>query len=158
MPGTAPIARLVVRPPNWLGDVVLALPAMAAIRRAFPDADLTVAAPATIAALFHEVTPAAPDRVLELPRGSKAAIAALAGGGFDAGLLFPNSFRSAWDPRSVGVRDGRPRPAPHAPQPAPAAQADPASRRLLSRARSRARRRVRGGRAAARGAVAPKRR
>ncbi len=29
------VTRLVVRPPNWLGDAVLALPAMAAIRARF---------------------------------------------------------------------------------------------------------------------------
>ena len=94
--GGGPIERLVIRAPNWLGDAVLSLPAMAAIRRHFPAAHLTVAAPGSVAPVFREVTAAAPDRVLELPTGDQAAIAALRSERFDAGVLFPNSFRSAW--------------------------------------------------------------
>src|SRR5262245_4687808 len=97
------VHRLVIRSPNWLGDAVLALPAMAAIRRQFPDAHLTVAAVPSVAALFREETDVRPDRVLELPEATRAAVAALEGGAFDAGLLFPNSFRSAWQLARAGV-------------------------------------------------------
>src|SRR5262245_6679057 len=90
------VHRLVIRSPNWLGDAVLALPAMAAVRRHFSEAHLTVAATPSVAALFREETEVRPDRVLELPDLHRAAIAALEGGAFDAALLFPNSFRSAW--------------------------------------------------------------
>ena len=38
------VNRLVVRAPNWLGDAVMALPAMGAIRTAFPDARIAIAA------------------------------------------------------------------------------------------------------------------
>jgi heptosyltransferase-2 len=94
---TAPAAsRLVVRPPNWLGDAVLAVPALAAIRRRFTDAELTIAAPPAIAALFREDTPVRPDRVLELADSTRERAAALDAGRFDLGILFPNSFRSAW--------------------------------------------------------------
>jgi heptosyltransferase-2 len=95
--------RLVVRPPNWLGDAVLALPALSAIRRRFRTAELTIAAPAGVAGLFREAIDASPDRVLELPHGQAGAIAALKGGGFDLGILFPNSFRSAWQLWRAGV-------------------------------------------------------
>jgi hypothetical protein len=37
-------ARLVIRAPNWLGDAVMALPAMGALRAAFADAHVAVAA------------------------------------------------------------------------------------------------------------------
>jgi heptosyltransferase-2 len=100
---TATPARIVLRAPNWLGDAVLALPAMAAIRRAFPDAELTVAAPASLAPLYREGTTVHPDRVLDLPDTQRAAIAALTAGNFDLGILFPNSFRSAWQLRRAGV-------------------------------------------------------
>jgi len=90
------VQRLVVRPPNWLGDAVLALPALAAIRRHFPHADLTIAAPSSVSAVFREDTDVAPNRVLDLPSNSTAAIAALRGERFDLGILLPNSFRSAW--------------------------------------------------------------
>ena len=98
-------ARLVVRAPNWLGDAVLALPAMAALRRAFPSSELTIAALPSIAAIFRERIAAAPDRVLEVPPGSGAAQAAIESGRFDAGILFPNSFRSAWILYRAGVRE-----------------------------------------------------
>src|SRR5262245_61443142 len=90
------VERLVVRPPNWLGDAVLALPALAAIRRHFPKADLTIAAPASVSSIFREDTDVAPNRILDLPSDSTAAVAALRGERFEVGILLPNSFRSAW--------------------------------------------------------------
>jgi len=41
--------RLVILSPNWLGDAVMALPAIADVRRAAPDASITVAARPAIA-------------------------------------------------------------------------------------------------------------
>jgi lipopolysaccharide heptosyltransferase II len=90
------VERVVVHPPNWLGDAVLALPAIAAIRKNFPSAHLSVAASPAVAAVFREDTDARPDRVVELPVSTRDAIAALAGEGFQVGVLFPNSLRSAW--------------------------------------------------------------
>jgi heptosyltransferase-2 len=99
----ATVHRLVVRPPNWLGDAILALPALAAIRRHFAGAHVTIAAAPPVAALFREDTDVHPDRVLELPEATRDAVAALRGGGFDLGVLFPNSFRSAWQFRRAGI-------------------------------------------------------
>jgi heptosyltransferase-2 len=96
-------SRIVVRPPNWLGDAVLALPAIAAVRRAHPSAHLTIAAIPAVAPLFREDTDAHPDRVIDLPRATRDAVAALEGGGFDAGLLLPNSFRSAFQFWRAGI-------------------------------------------------------
>jgi len=98
-----PVERVVLRAPNWLGDAVLALPAMAAVRRAYPKAELTVAAPAHLAGLFREGTDVRPDHVLDLPEAHRAAVAAIAAGRFDLGILFPNSFRSAWQLRRAGM-------------------------------------------------------
>ena len=47
--------RLVILSPNWLGDAVMALPAIADVRRAAPDASITIAARSAIAPLFHLV-------------------------------------------------------------------------------------------------------
>jgi heptosyltransferase-2 len=99
------VARVVVRPPNWLGDAVLALPSIAAVRRQFPEAALTIAAPASVAPIFRERSAAAPDDVVELPTAHREAIAALRHGQFDLGVLFPNSFRSAWQMRAAGIRE-----------------------------------------------------
>jgi heptosyltransferase-2 len=93
---TARPRRVLVRPPNWLGDAVLSLPAIAAVRRASPGEHLTIAAIPAVAALFREVTDAQPDAVIDLPSGSRDVVAAIRAGAFDRAVLFPNSFRSAW--------------------------------------------------------------
>jgi len=93
--------RLVVVSPNWLGDAVMALPALADVRRHYPLAHLAVAARESVAPLFTMV--AGVDEVITLPgRGGMGAFSgwqqdasALARGGFDAALLFPNSFATA---------------------------------------------------------------
>ncbi len=95
--------RVMVRPPNWLGDAVMALPALGAIRRHFADSHLTIAAVPSIAPVFREDQAAAPDRVIDLPTGSRAAIALIEGERFDVAVLLPNSFRSAWQVWRAGV-------------------------------------------------------
>lgn len=100
---SASISRVVLRAPNWLGDAVLALPAMAAIRRHFADAHLAVAAPPGVAALLREETDVRPDRVLDVSADAREVVAALEGGGYELGILFPNSFRSAWRLKRAGV-------------------------------------------------------
>jgi heptosyltransferase-2 len=103
---TAPSTRrIVVRPPNWLGDAIMALPAIAAIRRHFAADHLTIAAVPAVAAIFREDTDVAPDRVINLATENRAAIAMLEGEGFDLGILFPNSFRSAWQMWRGGVAE-----------------------------------------------------
>lgn len=93
--------RLVVRAPNWLGDVVMALPAMGAIRTSFPDARIVMAAIGSVAPLFEELTAACADEILVV--ATKTEIGSLRHGAFDAALLFPNSFRSAWVARRARI-------------------------------------------------------
>jgi heptosyltransferase-2 len=102
-PDPAAVKRLVIRPPNWLGDAVLALPALAAVRRACAGAHLTIAAAPSVAPLFREDTDAAPDRVVELPAVTRDAVAALEGDAFEVGILFTNSLRSAWQFRRARI-------------------------------------------------------
>ncbi len=100
-----PPGRVLVRAPNWLGDAVLALPAIAAIRRHFPGAHLAVAGPAPVAAVFREVTAAQPDQIIEVAADRRAALTTIRAGHFDLGILLPNSFQSAWELRRAGVPD-----------------------------------------------------
>ena len=96
--------RLVIRAPNWLGDAVMALPALAAVRAGLSDAHIAIAAIASVAPLFQEETSAAPTEVLTIrDRSSEAQI--LADGKFDAGLLLTNSFRTAWMLRRAGINE-----------------------------------------------------
>ena len=76
--------RLVILAPNWLGDAVMSLPAIADVRREWPRAEISVAAKPAIAPLFHLV--AGVNGVVDVEH---------LGAGFDTALLLPNSFRSA---------------------------------------------------------------
>lgn len=98
--------NILVRAPNWLGDIVMALPAIETIRRHAPEARLTVAAPPA----FVSLCAAAPgvDAVLPLVKGrGRAARAertrAIHAGQFDVGILLTNSFGSALDLWRAGV-------------------------------------------------------
>ena len=47
--------RVLIFAPNWLGDAVMALPAIADIRRGSPQATIVVAARESVAPLFGMV-------------------------------------------------------------------------------------------------------
>jgi len=93
------VERLLVRAPNWVGDVILSLPALRDIRRAFPDARLEVLARSWVADLYRAVPEV--DGVNE-SRGHSEDAAALQGR-FDLALLLPNSFASALVLRRAGI-------------------------------------------------------
>ena len=96
-------AAILLRAPNPLGDAVMALPAMAALRRAFHDRKLILAAEASVAPLFHEITPVAPDEVVTVEKRTEAAT--LRESGAEVAVLLPNSFRTAWMCRRAGIRE-----------------------------------------------------
>ena len=97
------VTRLIVRAPNWLGDAVMALPALAAVRRACASATLVVAARASVAPLFEEETAAAPDELIVVDRARE--VAQLRGVSADAILLLPNSLGSAWTAGRAGIEE-----------------------------------------------------
>ena len=137
-----PVRRLVVRAPNWLGDAVMAMPALASVRQAFATAHVTVAAIPSIAPVFQEETSARQDDLLVIP-DRRREIELLAGGQFDAILLLTNSFRTALacaarrHRRALGLRARRSPAAADARDRAPAAP--PASVALLPCADARPR-------------------
>ena len=101
MIATESIRRLVVRLPNWVGDVVHSLPALAALRAHFPSAHITALARGEVGALL-ERHPSV-DRVIAYPsaRGLRAVAQLRQAAGrvqreqFDLGIVLPNSFESA---------------------------------------------------------------
>jgi len=98
--------RIALRAPNWIGDAVMALPAIAALRRAFADDEVTIVGPASALAIFQEEHDALPVSVLPIAGGAgRPAVASLAAGGFDRIVLFTNSFGSAWVARRAGIRE-----------------------------------------------------
>jgi heptosyltransferase II len=84
--------KLLLRSPNWLGDAVLALPAVQAIQKGRPDLNITMLAPAKLADLWKTQGIEVATSVDQLEPGT-----------FDAAILFPNSFRSAWEARQLGI-------------------------------------------------------
>lgn len=106
-----PQDRIVVLAPNWLGDAVMALPALRDIRNHFAGVRLAVAARRSVAQLF-ECVPAINEVVVLSSRGGSTTIASgqddvrsLRDRGFDVAILFPNSFHTAWLARRAGVRE-----------------------------------------------------
>jgi heptosyltransferase-2 len=81
----------------------MSLPALAAVRRAHSESTIVLAARATVAPLFEEDTPAAPDDILVVDDAREAA--QLRAARADAILLLPNSFGSAWVARRAGIAE-----------------------------------------------------
>ncbi len=100
--------RIVLRSSNWLGDSIMSIPAVRAIKRGRPDAHLTVLTPEKLAAVWQLVPEV--DEVLSLGKKSLAQAVRLLRSqpDFDVGVLFPNSLRVALEfwlariPRRVG--------------------------------------------------------
>ncbi|MGH9314640.1 MAG: glycosyltransferase family 9 protein, partial [Vicinamibacterales bacterium] len=106
------IDRVLVRLPNWLGDIVMALPALAMARAGLCDPSagsgqgrLIVALPAAFAPIFREGTDAAPDEVVALDqkRGNRGEIAMVRDARADLAILMTNSFGSAWVARRARI-------------------------------------------------------
>lgn len=104
-------SRILVVAPNWLGDAVMALPAIADVKRHFGGARLAVAARAPVAPLFALAPHVDEVQTLQwrgapLRRAAmRADVTALAAAGADIALLLPNSFASAWLVKAAGVRE-----------------------------------------------------
>lgn len=114
-------SRIIVRAPNWLGDAVMSIPALRALRRRFPDAHIALQARPWVAELYAREKYI--DRVIPCPPARRGfrflldrwrAARQLRRERFDCAVLLPNSFESAlvvWlarIPRRAGYsRDGR---------------------------------------------------
>jgi len=102
--------RILVRSSNWLGDAVMSVPAVRAIKNGRPDAQVTIATPSNIAPMWKLVPGV--DAIIPLPNGSLLSAVGLLRrqAHFDAAILFPNSLRVALEswlsgiPRRVGYQ------------------------------------------------------
>jgi heptosyltransferase-2 len=93
------IRRLLIRAPNWIGDVVMSLPAVRDVRRSFPAARIEVLARPWVAELYRAV--AEVDGVRE-SRGLRPDVRAIRGA-FDVAVLLPNSFGTALAAWAAGI-------------------------------------------------------
>jgi heptosyltransferase-2 len=106
---SAPVRRVLVVSPNWLGDAVMALPAIADVRRHFRGARLSVAARRSVASLFT-MAPAV-DQIVTLEwkghvlrrRELRQDVSALKALDAEVAILLPNAFSAAWLVKSARV-------------------------------------------------------
>ncbi|MCX8073642.1 MAG: lipopolysaccharide heptosyltransferase II [Candidatus Binatia bacterium] len=93
--------RILVKAVNWLGDVVMTLPAMWALRQRYPSAHLGVLVRAELADFFSAtpwIDSVIPDGSTQGRRSISSRwrlIRQLRNQGWDAGILLPRSFESA---------------------------------------------------------------
>jgi heptosyltransferase-2 len=112
--------RVLVKEVNWLGDLVLSLPALRTLRAAFAGATLSVLIRQELAGFFDgihwidEVIPYTMRAGIPGWADQRKIVAMLRAHRFDLAVIFPNSFRSAlWTmlagvPRRAGyATDGR---------------------------------------------------
>jgi heptosyltransferase-2 len=112
--------KMLIRATNWVGDAIMALPALRAVRTRFPDAHIAVLARPYVADIYRDQPIC--DRLIPYdPRGDHAGLSGrerLAGElrlqKFDLALLLQNAFDAAWIawragiPQRIGyARDGR---------------------------------------------------
>jgi heptosyltransferase II len=102
--------RILIRSSNWLGDAVMSVPAVRAIKSGRPDVHVTIAVPEKIAPMWKLISEV--DAIIPLPNVSFFPVVRLLKRQmrFDVAILFPNSLRVALEswlsgiPRRVGYR------------------------------------------------------
>jgi len=98
---TPVVSRVLVKEVNWLGDLVMSLPALRAIRSAFSSASLAVLVRRELAGFFDGINwieHVIPYTVRRGPRGLRdrwGIIGKIREHRFNLAILFPNSFASA---------------------------------------------------------------
>ncbi len=95
--------RILVRMPNWIGDLVMATPVLIDLRRFFPKAEITAMVRAPLGELLEKE--GVIDEVFSFERPKNGFLRRVAGrdivkkieaGGYDLGILLTHSFSSAW--------------------------------------------------------------
>jgi heptosyltransferase II len=112
--------KILIRATNWVGDAIMALPALRAVRGRFPEAEIAVVARPYVADIYQGQGIC--DRLVAYdPRGTHRGFGGrerlaerLRTEKFDAALLLQNAFDAAWlawragIPKRIGyARDGR---------------------------------------------------
>jgi heptosyltransferase-2 len=101
--------RILVKELNWLGDVVMSLPALHALRRAFPQSKISVLIKRPLASFFdgadwlEEVIPYDVSPGLAGVGDRRRIVSQLRERYFDLAVLFPKSFEAAFWAAMAGV-------------------------------------------------------
>jgi heptosyltransferase-2 len=103
--------KILVRAPNWVGDAVMTIPALEAIRRSRADAEIVILSRPAVADLFCGQPFA--DRTLKYQNrgdhrgwlGRERLISELRRENFDQSVLFQNAFDAAWLAWRAGISE-----------------------------------------------------
>src|SRR5271156_6116457 len=106
-------SNILIRATNWIGDAVMCLPALRAIRHRFPEAHITILAKSWVADLYAQET--FTDQMLMCDAKPWWSVALeLRRHRFDCAILLQNAFGAAWVACMAGIptrigynRDGR---------------------------------------------------
>ena len=94
--------KILIRGSNWLGDAIMSIPAVRAIKRGRVDAHITILTPAKLADVWKAV--AEVDEIMTIePAASVFAVAKRLRANFDVAILFPNSLRVAFEAWLAGI-------------------------------------------------------
>jgi heptosyltransferase-2 len=103
--------KILIRATNWVGDAIMALPALRVVRLRFPNAEITILARPYVAAIYKNQQVC--DNAMFVDDKNNLA-GELRGQKFDVALLLQNAFEAAWlawraeIPERIGyARDGR---------------------------------------------------
>lgn len=103
--------KILVRATNWVGDAILCVPALRAVRERWPEAEIAILAKRWVSAVYEGQGLA--DRLLVLEDSADLS-GTLSAEKFDAAILFQNAFHAAWLAWRAGIaerigyaRDGR---------------------------------------------------
>jgi len=96
------LRKILVRATNWIGDGVMSLAALDALRERFPSAEIVLVSKPWVSELYHSL-PAVnrqiiynPDKEHQGPQGFWKLVRQLREERFDAAVLFQNAFHAAW--------------------------------------------------------------
>jgi lipopolysaccharide heptosyltransferase II len=112
--------KILVRATNWIGDAIMAIPALRAVRARFPEARIAIVARPYVADIYRgqkicdDLIPYDPKGVHAVLSGRERLARELRAKEFDIALLLQNAFDAAWlawragIPERIGyARDGR---------------------------------------------------
>jgi len=96
--------NIVVRSPNWIGDCIMSLPALRALRKIFPQASISLVTRENLLDIFININEI--DQVISIPERNHffLTVKKIREFFFDFGILFTNSFHSALLFRLSGIK------------------------------------------------------